>query len=140
MANILTFHTSRLVLREVCESDIPTYQRLFNDYKVIRTLSAIVPWPYPDNGVAEFLFSQVFPYQGIDKWFWAITLAENPSEMIGSIGLWREGKPDHRGFWLGHKFWGKGYMTEAVEPVMDYAFAELGFETLVFTRRKPALD
>ncbi len=47
--------------------------------------------------------------------------------------LWRDGHPENRGFWLGRKFWGRGLMTEAVEPVTDYAFNELGFERLVFS-------
>ncbi len=52
---------------------------------------------------------------------------------VGVVDLWRQGCPESRGFWLGRKFWGQGIMTEAVVPVMDYAFDELGFETLVFT-------
>ncbi|WP_413583483.1 GNAT family N-acetyltransferase [Bdellovibrio sp. HCB288] len=51
---------------------------------------------------------------------------------MGAVHLWREGHPENRGFWLGKPFWGKGYMTEAVEPVMNYAFNELGFDKLVF--------
>jgi RimJ/RimL family protein N-acetyltransferase len=39
---------------------------------------------------------------------------------------------DDVGFWLGKKFWGQGYMTEAVEPAMDYAFNSLDFNSLVF--------
>jgi RimJ/RimL family protein N-acetyltransferase len=49
------------------------------------------------------------------------------------VDLWREGKPESRGFWLGRKFWGQGLMTEAVEPVIDHAFDELGFEKLIFS-------
>ena len=133
MAGIPTFRTPRLVLRELVEADAPSYEKYFVDYNVIRTLSAIVPWPYPKGGVQEYLKTQILPRQGLDKWAWAITLKDNPREVIGAVELWREGKPEHRGFWLAHKHWGKGYMTEAVRPVMDYAFNELGFERLVFT-------
>jgi RimJ/RimL family protein N-acetyltransferase len=48
------------------------------------------------------------------------------------VDLYREGKPENRGFWLGKKFWGHGLMTEAVIPITDYAFDTLGFETLYF--------
>jgi [ribosomal protein S5]-alanine N-acetyltransferase len=131
--SVPTFETSRLILRELVESDIPAYEKHFVDYEVIRHLASIVPWPYPDGGVREYLSTEVFPKQGSDKWVWAITLKEDPSELIGCVDLWREGRPEHRGFWLGRRFWGKGYMTEAVEPVIDYAFSGLGFEKLVFT-------
>lgn len=132
LAHLPTFHTRRLTLRELVESDAPAYERYFVDYNVVRTLTALVPWPYPKGGILEYLRTQVLPNQGKDKWVWAITLKEHPEELIGVVDLWRKGKPEHRGFWLGHKFWGQGIMTEAVEPVMDYAFNQLGFEKLVF--------
>ena len=53
--------------------------------------------------------------------------------MIGGVDLWRVGIPENRGFWLGKPFWGQGIMTEAVTPVMDYAFNELGFDKLIFS-------
>jgi ribosomal-protein-alanine N-acetyltransferase len=95
-------------------------------------LSSLVPWPYPENGVAEFFKHVLLPHQGASRWTWAIRLKSNPVEIIGCVDLWREGRPENRGFWLGKKFWGQGYMTEAVEPVMDYAFNSLEFESLVF--------
>lgn len=34
------------------------------------------------------------------------------------------------GFWLGYPYWGKGYMPEAVERLVEYGFDELGLETI----------
>jgi len=132
MKNIPAFETKRLFLRGVTEADAPSWQRNFDDYEVIRNLAAHVPWPYPKDGVLTFLRTQVLPKQGIDKWVWGIFLKENPGELVGVVDLWREGKPENRGFWLARKLWGQGIMTEAVTPVMDYAFNELGFTKLVF--------
>jgi len=132
MSNVPTFRTSRLILREVTEADVPSYQKHFVDYEVIRHLAAGVPWPYPEDGVMSYLKSEIFPYQGKEKWVWGITLAENPSAVIGAIELLRKASPANRGFWLGREFWGRGYMTEATIPVTDYAFEALGFESLVF--------
>lgn len=126
------FETDRLILRGVTEADAPAYKKHFVDYDVISQLAATVPWPYPENGVQDFIQNQIMPKQGIDKWVWGIFLKENPDELIGAVDLWREGTPENRGFWLGRAFWGKGYMTEAVAPIMDYAFDDLGFEKLVF--------
>ncbi len=127
-----TFQTDRLILRGVLESDIPSYQKYFSDYEIIRHLASVVPWPYPENGVQTFLETVIFPNQGKDQWMWGIFLKDNPAELIGCVHLWRQGRPENRGFWLGKPFWGKGIMTEAVAPVMDYAFGELGFPTLIF--------
>ncbi len=126
------FETERLILREVVPTDISSYEKYFVDYEVIGHLSSAVPWPYPKNGVGEFLEKFVFPTQGKTQWLWGIFEKSNPAELIGVVHLWREGRPENRGFWLGKPFWGKGYMTEAVNPVMNYAFNDLSFEKLVF--------
>ena len=126
------FKTERLVLRSVCQNDINNYHKHFVDYDVIQHLAIHVPWPYPDDGVKLFLENNIFPNQGKNLWMWGIFEKNNPDELIGAVHLWREAKPDNRGFWLGKKFWDKGYMTEAVSPIMDYAFEHLGFEKLIF--------
>lgn len=133
MADATSFTTTRLHLRPVTEADIPAYQQHFVDYEVIRNLSSAVPWPYPENGVHDYVTNVLIPKQGHDYWSWGIFLKEVPNELIGIINLWRDGKPENRAFWLGRKFWGKGYMTEAVEPVIDFAFNHAGFEKLIFS-------
>ncbi len=128
----LELETLKLWLKPISLEHIPDYKKHFIDYEVIRTLSAQVPWPYPEKGVEEFLKNVIFPKQGKSRWTWGLFLKTNPKEIIGNIDLWREGCPEHRGFWLGRKFWGQGLMTEAVKAVNAYAFEELGFKKLVF--------
>jgi len=53
---------------------------------------------------------------------------------VGGIGL-SPGTDIERvnaeiGYWLGAKYWGKGYATEAVRALIDYAFADLEFTAL----------
>ena len=131
MTQLPVFETTRLVLRDLTKRDAPAYERHFIDYEVIGTMSHIVPWPYPENGVLEYISTTVIPNQCMDQWFWGIFLKSAPAELIGTIWLKRKGTPSNRGFWLGKQFWGKGIMTEAVKPVTDYAFDVLGFEKLV---------
>lgn len=126
------FTTKRLVLKEITEKDIYSYQKYFVDYDVIKFLSSAVPWPYPENGIEDFVTKVIIPNQGKNRWVWGIFLKSNPEELIGCIDLWREGKPENRGFWLGKKFWNKGIVTEAVVPIIDYAFKELKFKKLLF--------
>ncbi len=127
-----SFETERLILRPPKEADAKSYQRIFADYEIIGHLSKLVPWPYPDDGVITFFRDILFPDLGINRWFWVLALKENPTEAIGGIDLWREGKPEHRGFWLGKPYWGRGLMTEALAPVMQFAFGPAGFEKLLF--------
>ena len=58
------FKTKRLILKPLSLDDIPSYERHFVDYEVIRHLSAVVPWPYPRNGVREFFQNVLLPPQG----------------------------------------------------------------------------
>jgi RimJ/RimL family protein N-acetyltransferase len=109
------------------------YEKHFVDYEVISQLSSVVPWPYPKGGVAEYLKTLILPAQGKERWAWGIFSKQNPQELIGCVDIWRKSSPENRGFWLARKHWGQGIMTEAVEPVMDFAFEKLAFEKLVFT-------
>ena len=133
MFKVPVFETQNLILRSMSESDIPSYKKHFVDYEVIAHLSAVVPWPYPDDGVKEFLTQFIFPNQGKVRWDWGIYLKSAPDELVGSIGIWKPGTPENRGFWLGRKFWGNGYMVEAASAIMDYAFNVIGFEKLTFS-------
>ena len=133
---IPTFYTERLVLKQVTEADIPSYQKHFNNYEIIKHLNSNVPWPYPNNGVEEHLKTTVFPSNGISNWHWGIYLRSNNSELIGCIGLVRDGSPENRGFWLAQKYWNRGIMSEALEPITNFAFSELGFEKLVLSNAK----
>jgi ribosomal-protein-alanine N-acetyltransferase len=130
------FITERLILKGVTENDIGSYEKYFIDYEVIRHLASVVPWPYPKDGVATFVKEQILPKQGNDKWVWGIFMRAHPADLIGIVDLWRPGTPENRGFWLGREFWGQGIMTEAVIPIIDFAFQELNFETLLFSNAK----
>lgn len=133
MGTLPIFETKRLTLKAVTLEDEPAYTRHFVNYEVIRHLADKVPWPYPEHGVHDYLVDVILPHQGMDKWVWGLFLKDAPHELVGGIALWGPGSPENRGFWLAEHLWGRGLMTEAVIPVMDYAFDELGFDELVFT-------
>ena len=126
------FETKILFLRGVKLEDADSYEKNFVDYEVIQHLFHKVPWPYPKGGVKEFLTKEVLPNQGLTRWFWVIFLKENRNEVIGSIELLKNAQPGNRGFWLARQYWGKGFMTEAIDPVTDYAFEHIKFEKLIF--------
>ena len=51
--------------------------------------------------------------------------------MIGACGFTQlDRHPPEIGYWLGVKFWGKGYATEAVRAVIDHAFTDLDCEAI----------
>lgn len=130
-----SFETERLFLKPLTLEDEPAYTKGFVDYEVIRHMAVRVPWPYPKGGVKDFIETQILPFQGKTVWQWGIFLKDNPDDLIGSITL-RKSNTDNRGFWLAKPYWGKGYMTEAVQPITRYAFEDLGFDILRFTNAK----
>ena len=127
-----TFYTDRLILKAPVMEDAKSYQHYFANYEVIKNLSTAVSWPYPDNGAYEYLKNIVIPMQGQERWTWGIYLKSNPLELIGCVDLFKRSERGNRGFWLGQKFWNQGIMTEAVKPIVDYAFLQLGFKKLIF--------
>ena len=117
-----SLETKRLLLKPLTLEHEADYKKHFVNYNVVRTLSDLVPWPYPEDGVRHFIEKMVLPFQGDTKWVWGIFLKGRPGELIGAVDLWRNGKPEHRGFWLSEEYWGKGIMTEASGRVTEYAF------------------
>lgn len=71
---------------------------------------------------------------------YAIVLKQDSdNKLIGCISLMFSGdgvtaigdNEYELGYWLGKPYWGKGYMPEAVNILVDYAFDKLGAERLV---------
>lgn len=65
---------------------------------------------------------------------WAIILKEN-QQLIGAIGIIPDPKRENphtrmMGYWLGEPYWGKGYMTEAVQSVIEYGFSTLNLSLI----------
>lgn len=131
--SIATLETPRLWLRGITLADAPDYQRYFAEYEVVRHLASAVPWPYPADGVEAYLRDVILPVQGQDRWLWGLVEKTRPAHCIGGIELFRQGRPEQRGFWLGRPFWGRGLMSEAADAVTDHAFEELGFDKLVLS-------
>ena len=125
------FETKRLLLKKLELSMAKDYQKRFAHWNILQYLSH-APWPYPKDGAREWIKNTVIPKQGKGFWFWGIFLKENPEKLIGCIHLQREGNPSNRGFWLAHEHWGKGFMSEAVLPILNFAFSTLKFKKLVF--------
>jgi [ribosomal protein S5]-alanine N-acetyltransferase len=124
--------TERLILRRIRESDAPAIQRGFDNWEVVKHLSAQVPWPYPADGAVTNMTDVMREYAEHEKCFWAITLKGGDDELIGRIDLWTDDglSRTQRGFWLARGHWGRGLMTEAAERVTEYAFVDLGWPHL----------
>ncbi|HTE75927.1 MAG TPA: GNAT family N-acetyltransferase [Xanthobacteraceae bacterium] len=120
---IPALRTERLVLRALCQRDVPVIVQLAGDRRVAEN-TARIPHPYSTDAAEQFVAQA---NRQNDSATFAITLDGAP---IGACGIDVRQDGAELGYWLGVPFWGCGYATEAVRAVIDYAFSELSHELL----------
>jgi RimJ/RimL family protein N-acetyltransferase len=116
--------TERLVLRAPRRSDVKAIATLVNDRRIAAN-TARIPHPYAIENAEQFI-AAVNKREG--EACFVITLDGAP---IGVCSVDpREDGPE-LGYWLGVPYWGRGFATEAVRALIDYAFGDLEHETLI---------
>lgn len=115
--------TRRLGLRPLEASDADRVYALFNNWNVIRRLSA-PPWPYTLEDARSFVRRQAKNAHKLTETTFAIT---REGLLIGGIDArFYPSEPQRGGpilgYWLGEDYWGEGYMTEAARGFLAHAF------------------
>ena len=127
--------TERLLLRPFRESDAEAFFKCCQNPNIGNNAG----WkPHGSLEESQEILRSVFISQ---SGIWAIILKED-GRLIGSVGIIPDPKrenPQARmlGYWLDESHWGKGYMTEAVQSVLDYGFNTLQLN-LITASRSPA--
>jgi RimJ/RimL family protein N-acetyltransferase len=124
-ASMPVLETERLVLRAPHFEDVKAMAALANDRRIAENTRRL-PHPYTVADAEKFIH---WVNSGAGEMALAITLPDDT--LIGACGLaLLDGPVPEIGYWLGAPYWGKGYATEAVRAVIDYAFSELDHEAL----------
>jgi RimJ/RimL family protein N-acetyltransferase len=123
--SIAVLETKRLVLRAPQLVDGKAVAALANDRRIAEN-TARIPHPYRLIDAERWIAgTKVEP--GDEAYL--ITLADGT--VIGSCGFdMRDGPAPEIGYWLGTRYWGKGYATEAVRALIDHAFTNLDHQAL----------
>jgi RimJ/RimL family protein N-acetyltransferase len=113
-----TLSTPRLTLRPLRPSDAPALSCLVDDPGVA-AMTTSIPHPFPE-GAAEAFIERMAEAEPEHERVFALETASDG--FIGVLGF----HPDdvgavEIGYWLGRPFWGRGYMTEAVDAALDWA-------------------
>ena len=117
--------TERLILRAPRPGDVKAMAALVNDRRIAEN-TARIPHPYRISDAEAFLASV---NQNGGESVFLITLQNGTP--IGACGMTpQERQPHELGYWLGVNYWGKGYATEALHALVDYAFTDLEFDSL----------
>lgn len=116
--------TARLLLRAFGPIDAEVVTALAGDAAVSRYLVQ-VPHPYPRPLADAWIASHA------DAWAhgsptWAIARRRD-RRVIGTVSLRWMPRHDRAelGYWLGRRFWGRGYGREAAAAAVDFAFDQL---------------
>ena len=124
-ASIPVLETKRLALRAPRLEDAKTVAALANDRRIAEN-TARIPHPYR-TADAEGFISGANKTAG-DAVF--LITALQGGAVIGACSILCDDDTPELGYWVGAPFWGKGYATEALHAVVDYAFTDLGHEAL----------
>ena len=121
---IPVLETERLALRAPRLEDAKAVAQLANDRRIAEN-TARIPHPYSLVDAEKFIAS----VNELDGEIAFLITRENV--VLGAVGIaLPEREPPEIGYWLGVKFWGHGYATEAVHAVIDHAFADLECEAV----------
>jgi RimJ/RimL family protein N-acetyltransferase len=129
--SIPVLETERLFLRAPRLGDAMTVAALANDKRIAENTCRL-PHPYTRSDAEDFIAS---PRSGGI----AFLITRRDDTVIGACGIAvydapyvaapEEAAPEI-GYWLGVPYWGRGYASEAVRALIDFAFTERDHDLL----------
>jgi ribosomal-protein-alanine N-acetyltransferase len=126
-----TLYTERLILRRLTENDVETIFKLRSNPKLMKYIPRPLVKTMDDaKGHFEMIENKIENNEGIN---WGIALKEEPQKAFGVIGHYRISPENHRseiGYMILDEYSGNGYVTEAIESVLDYGFNDLKLHSI----------
>jgi len=117
--------TERLILRAPRLGDAKAVAKLANDRRIAEN-TARIPHPY---GIADAKQYIAWAHETQSETAFLITLGDDT--VIGACGVGQvEGEKPEIGYWIGVRYWDKGFATEAARAVIDYAFDRFDYDAL----------
>lgn len=117
--------TPRLLIRPMHPQDSHSAAEQANNPNISKFMSLAFPYPYTLAAAETWINMNIGKTR---RDHFVMCERDAPKTVIGGIGL----KPGadvmahtaEVGFWIGEAYWGKGYMTEALEGLTKWAFME----------------
>lgn len=122
--------TERIRLRHLEESDTDSLFEIFSDREALRFWSSP---PYKERAEAEKLLAEIHEYFRQKTLFqWGIA-HKSDDKIIGTTTLFRLDEQSRRaeiGYILNRRFWGNGYVNEALTALLDFAFEKMNLHRI----------
>ena len=127
--SIPVLETERLVLRAPRLGDVKAVAVLANDRRIAEN-TARIPHPYRASDAENFISTANLGNETV------FLITQRNGAVVGACGFTQlDRHPPEIGYWLGAKYWSKGYATEAVRAMIDHAFTDLDHEALQSSAR-----
>ncbi|KAJ3879983.1 acyl-CoA N-acyltransferase [Lentinula edodes] len=121
------FETNNLRIRAVRNTDFEKIHDLWNDLRVQKSLSPSYVVPLGNK------FEETLRTSAADALLYCIIETKDKSDWVGFVNLFnadRKNRDAMLGLALCPEFWGRGYATEVLRFVVDYAFRELALHRI----------
>ncbi|MBO5082828.1 MAG: GNAT family N-acetyltransferase [Lachnospiraceae bacterium] len=138
--NTPILETERLILRPFRKSDATA---VFECWESDPEVAKYMFWKSHNdiNRTKEWLAFEIGQIEKNDWYRFALVLKET-NELIGTALIYYEEEVEcwEVGYNLGRNYWGKGYTTEAMKSIIEFAKAKLGIMELVgrYAKENPA--
>src|SRR4029079_15059937 len=117
--SIPVLETKRLVRRAPRLEDAKAVAVLANDRRIAEN-TARIPHPYKLSDAESFIGGA---NNGNGEAVFLITARDGTGTLLGACGVSTlDDRQPELGYWLGVPYWGKGYATEALHALIEYAF------------------
>ena len=115
-----------ITIRKLKLSDANDIYKNVNHKDIVRWTKSI-PYPYLKDGAGKFIRQTYSEMRTKKSFIFGITLPDT-DKVIGIVSLIRinwENKDAELGYWIGKRYWNKGYTTEAAKLIIGYGFRNL---------------
>ena len=130
---------ARLTLRPPQQDDAPAIYEILQNWNIVQW-TASIPYPYDDISIAEAWIAASAERAESGQGVVFTVCPKEPGKaedgkFIGSIELKIDAEAEDRqaeiGYYLDEDWWGGGYTAEAVRAVLEFAFSDLGLQSVV---------
>ncbi len=129
----MILRTPRLILRPLKDSDARSVAENINNLNISRWL-LVVPHPYSLKDARVWIKGNKEKWQRkpVEDYVFGMDL-KSEHKIVGGIGIHNVDRYEGSGevgYWLGERYWGQGYGSEALTAVVDFAFNRLKLRRL----------